>query len=61
MWIREKGVIIPQTSPIECLSVVPKLFLPAVRGVYLGKSGCLVLPKNLSFYEKPPKNVMCLD
>ena len=31
------------------------------RGVYFGKSDCLVLPKMLSFYGKPAKTVMCLD
>ena len=31
------------------------------RGVYSGKSDCLVLPKNLAFYGKPAKTVMCLD
>ena len=31
------------------------------RGVYSGKSGCLVLPKNLAFYGKPEKTVMYFD
>ena len=31
------------------------------RGVYSGKSDCLVLPKNKSFYGKPAKKVMCSD
>ena len=32
-----------------------------VRGVYSGKSDCLVLPKSQSFDGKPAKTVMSLD
>ena len=31
------------------------------RGVYSGKSDCLVLLKNKSFYRKPAKNVYVLN
>ena len=31
------------------------------RGVYFGKSDCLILPKMRSFYGKPAKTVMSLD
>ena len=53
-------------SLVGCHQMISLLFCLAAdaclsRGVYSGKSDCLVLPKNKSFYGKPAKTVMFLD
>ena len=47
-----KHLIQTQSTTIE---IQPNTLHMQIRGVYSGKSDCLVLPKNKSFYGKPAK------
>ena len=45
---------------LKTLIVVLETITRKTRGVYSGKSDCLVYPKILAVYRKPAKNIMCL-